>query len=112
MKLIAVDIKNGEIPLWIEVVCSERDKVVRLLKERNIQAKPFDPALSDLFRKRKKDNFKFSRLYARSGLILASGPAQTKKDITYVVQALKEIHLSKERFNLIYLGCVPEECLF
>lgn len=91
IKMIDVRIEEGELPLWVEVLCIEREKVILLLRKRNIIAKPFDHALCDLLSTHKGKQYKQSELYAKLGLILPSGPDQSKDDLRYVVDSLKEI---------------------
>jgi dTDP-4-amino-4,6-dideoxygalactose transaminase len=91
IKLLDVRTKKGELPLWIEALCIERNKVISLLRDKNIQAKPFDPVLSEFPYLRDKGDFKYSRLYAYHGLILPGGLGQREEDLRYIVKALKDI---------------------
>ncbi len=91
IRILKVDQGQGELPLWVEALCSQRDKLICILKNKGIEAKPFDPALSDLLGKKSKRSFKYSRLYAQCGLILPCGPGQRKKDLNYTVKVLGEI---------------------
>lgn len=89
--MIDVRMKEGELPLWVEALCVTRARVISLLKSKNIQAKPFDPALCDLLPVNEKRRYAHSEPYAQSGLILPSGPDQSMDDIRYVIQTLKDI---------------------
>jgi perosamine synthetase len=91
IKMIDVRTEEGELPLWVEVLCIEREKVISLLRDRNIIVKPFDHALSDLLSTHKGKQYKQSELYSKLGLILPSGPDQSKDDLRYVIDSLKEI---------------------
>jgi len=91
IKIIDVNISEGELPLWVEALCAERDMVISKLKQKRIQAKPFDPAISDLFQLDKSKEFKNSTIYTQYGLILPSGPGHSKEDLICVVEALKSI---------------------
>ena len=91
LRLLEVDVDNGEFPLWVEAISSRRDKIIALLKEKKIQAKPFDPCVCDFLRPGNVKNFKNARRYAGNGLILPCGPDQSLDDLRCTVRALKEI---------------------
>jgi dTDP-4-amino-4,6-dideoxygalactose transaminase len=91
IKMLEVDQEKGELPLWVEALCLQRDKLICLLKDKGIEAKPFDPALSDLLGCKDGNSFKCSRRYAKYGLILPSGPGQSKKDLGYTIKVLRDI---------------------
>jgi len=97
LRLLRVNQGEGELPLWIEVLCGQRDKVVSMLKNRGVEAKPFDPTVSNLLGIKGKKPFKYSRLYAQHGLILPSGPGQLKKDLSRTVIVLKDIDRKVKR---------------
>ncbi len=86
--MMDVNVEAGEIPLWGEVLCVQREKLIRLLKKHNIQAKPFSPNLSDVPYLNSKKKFKNSQIFADNGLILPSGSGQSKEDL----------HKSRARF--------------
>lgn len=94
IKMIEVNATNGELPLWVEVTSSERERVITLLKEKNIQASPFGPSLCDLFYSNNKKGFKYSRFYANNGFILPSGAGQSKENLRRVIKTLKDIDLN------------------
>ncbi len=100
IKMINVNIEKGELPLWVEVTCSERERVIDLLKEKNIEAKPFDSSLCDLFYPNNKKIFKHSRFYTNNGFILPSGSGQSKKNIRQVIKTLRNIDANiEDRFG-------------
>jgi len=90
IKMMDVNVEAGEIPLWGEVLCVQREKLIRLLKKHNIQAKPFSPNLSDVPYLNSNKKFKNSQIFADNGLILPSGSGQSKEDLHKVVRVLKE----------------------
>jgi len=90
IKMMDVNVEAGEIPLWGEVLCVQREKLIRLLKKHNIQAKPFSPNLSDAPYLNSNKKFKNSQIFADNGLILPSGSGQSKEDLHKVVRVLKE----------------------
>ncbi len=91
IQILENDIPKGELPLWIEALSVERDKVISLLKSKKVEAKPFDRPINDFKTLGIKSELKFSRIYADHGLILPSGTGQNKEDLEYVIKCLKEI---------------------
>jgi dTDP-4-amino-4,6-dideoxygalactose transaminase len=91
IRMIKVDMENGELPLWIEVVCDGRKKLINLLEERGVQAKPFYPALSKLPYLYERKPFCNAEFYASCGLILPSGDGQSPKNLERTVEALNDI---------------------
>lgn len=92
IKILKVDQEKGEFPLWIEALCGQRERVICMLKDKGIKAKPFDPVVSDLLGCKDKKSFKYSRLYAEYGLTLPSGPGQRKEDLNHTVKVLRNIN--------------------
>ena len=76
LRLLEVRESDGELPLWAEVVCSERDRVAARLAEHGIEAKPFHPSLSDSPHLAATGEFPNARWFAAHGLTLPSGPDQ------------------------------------
>lgn len=75
MRLLPVDGGRGHVPLWVEVLCAEREKVIELLQARGIQARPFVPDLDlSAHLGPQKGPFAHSRLFSNHGLWLPCGP--------------------------------------
>jgi len=94
LKLIPVNISCGEIPIYVEVLCKERDRLVSFLASRNIQTRPFYPDLNTADYFGVSGQFPNSRVFGRQGLVLPSGPGQPVKDIESVIEVLR--HYEKE----------------
>ena len=45
LNTIPVAVSQGEVPLYVEVLCHNRDKLVDFLASRGIQTRPFYPDL-------------------------------------------------------------------
>jgi len=89
LKLIPVNIESGEIPIYVEVLSPERDKLIKYLADNAIQTRPFYPDLDtadyiDCF-----GDFPNSRKFGRQGLFLPCGPGQSLEDIDRVLEALR-----------------------
>src|SRR3990167_1576302 len=46
IQLIPVDLACGELPLYVEVICKNRNNLIDFLKKKNIQSKAFYPNLN------------------------------------------------------------------
>ena len=92
LRFMDIDQKRGEIPLWVETLCSNREKVIEKLKSRNIQTRPFLPDLHHSPHLNcTKSVFTNSELFEREGLYLPSGADQTQFALERTVEALHEI---------------------
>ena len=91
MRMLDVRVDDGELPLWAEVVCSERDKVVALLAERGIEAKPFHPTLDRSPQLDVAGIYPNAERVAAFGLTLPSGPDQGQGNLERTVAALHDI---------------------
>jgi perosamine synthetase len=91
IRLLDRDRPAGEVPLWVEAVCAERDKVVAELRRRGIEAKPFHPCLSDSPHLRARGVFPNAQRFAAEGLILPCGPDQDTGSLERVGAGLRQI---------------------
>ena len=88
VRLIPVDLSTGELPLYVEVLCQDRDRLIRFLGERKIQTKAFYPNLNRAPYLRSDEIFPHADLFEAEGLTLPSGPDQSLDNIAEVVQAI------------------------
>ncbi len=90
IKMIPVKISEGEIPLYVEVLCKEREKLKAFLESREIQTRTFLPDLDDTSYLENHGEFPNSRIFSKHGLFLPCGPSQSFENIDYVIQSLKD----------------------
>jgi dTDP-4-amino-4,6-dideoxygalactose transaminase len=90
LKLIPVNIEAGEIPIYIEVLCPERDRLVEFLADRGIQTRPFYPDLNLAPYFKNTGRFPCSEVFGAQGLFLPCGPEQPMENICSVLDALYE----------------------
>ena len=83
--------KGGEVPLWTQVLCAQREKVIDLLAERGVQARPFHPCLNASPQLNCPEPLPVAEWYASVLMTLPSGPDQTKENLQRTVTALREI---------------------
>jgi perosamine synthetase len=90
IKLIPVNIDAGEIPIYIEVLCPEREHLIQFLAERGIQTRPFYPDLNIAPYFGSTGRFPRSEVFGGQGLFLPSGPDQPLVNVERVLEALYE----------------------
>lgn len=91
LRMLPVDLAGGELPAWSQVLCADRDRVVRLLAERGIQTRPIYPCLADSPHLGCPGAFPRARHLCARVLTLPSGPDQRPADLERVVDTLHEI---------------------
>lgn len=90
LKLIPVDVSAGEIPIYVEVLAPERERLIKFLLSHNIQVRPFYPDLDRASYLQNQDEFPCSRVFGEQGLFLPSGPEQPISNVEKVLRVLKE----------------------
>jgi dTDP-4-amino-4,6-dideoxygalactose transaminase len=81
IKFLDVKTEQGEIPIYIEVLCKDRGRLVEYLNEHRIQVRPFYPDLDTAAHLNNKSNFPNSRVFADQGVFLPCGPDQSLQNI-------------------------------
>lgn len=96
VRLIPVNLNAGELPIYIEVLCPEREALVNYLASQNIQVKVFYPNLNRANYLACDANFPAADKFESQGITLPCGPAQSLDNIEKVVSAILyyEKHLS------------------
>ena len=87
--MIPVDIDNGEIPIYVEVMIEDRDKFMSYLESKNIQSRAIYADLHSAEYLRCKESFPNAELFGKNGLILPCGPDQPIKNIERVIKLIK-----------------------
>lgn len=88
MKLVPVRVGQGEIPLYVEVLVEEREKLTEYLTSHNIQTRPFYPDLDTAEHLQCRDEFPQSRVFGKQGLVLPCGPDQPIENVEQVIELL------------------------
>ena len=89
LKFIPVNIANGEIPIYIEVLCKNREKLINFLASHNIQTRPFYPCLNTAKHLNILDVFPNADVFGDQGLVLPCGPEQSFENIDRVIKVLR-----------------------
>lgn len=92
IRIIPVDLKNGELPLYIEAIFDQRAQCLEWLSSHGVEARPTYPALhtAPYFITPDTTIFKNSTYHAEHAMTLPSGPDQNSKDIDFVLDLLHQ----------------------
>ena len=97
VRLINVRVDGGELPLWAEVICSERERVAAALLESGIRTTPYPPCLAESEHLSAAGEFPNARAFCERGLVLPCGTHQPEEDLRRVADALHQIVPEIER---------------
>ena len=90
--VIPVSVEEGEVPVYTEVLCDDRDKLIRDLKSRGIETRPFFPNLNRAAYFGQEDSqYPNSENFESRGLTLPSGPGQSFEDIDLVIDCIRSL---------------------
>ena len=90
IKIIPVNIEAGEVPLWVEVLCEDRPKMMSYLLSKGIQSRRFLPDLDDSPHLKNRGEFPNSRMFGDHGVFMPCGPGQSLDNVDRVVDALRK----------------------
>jgi perosamine synthetase len=88
LKIIPVKISEGELPLYIEALCTDRPRLMRYLNSHSIRTRPFLPNLHLSPHLNNRGSFPQSQSFHHQGIFLPAGPSQSLRDVDRVVTAL------------------------
>ena len=89
LTLLPVDVEAGGIPIYNEVLCPQREKLIQYLERKNIQARPFAPDLNTAEYFGNTKRFPNSEIFGNQGICLPCGPGQPLENIDRVIDALR-----------------------
>lgn len=99
IKLVPVDIKKGEVPIYIESLCQGRERLIKFLAANSIETRPFYPDLNLAPYFENAGQFPNSEVFGNHGLFLPSGPEQSIENIDRVIDVLKKFNKNEIRFH-------------
>ena len=88
LRFVPVNIAAGEIPIYIEVCCPQRDRLVVHLAATGIQTRPFYPDLHTAPYFGDTGRYPNAEKFAAQGLFLPSGPDQPMENVERVLEEL------------------------
>lgn len=88
LELIPVSVEKGEIPIYVEVLCEEREKLISFLASHNIQTRPFYPDLNTASYLGACGEFPNAKRFGERGLFLPCGPGQSSGNIDRVIEVI------------------------
>ena len=89
LRLIPINISEGEVPLYVEVLCKERRQLINFLKKHGIQARPLYPDLNLAKHLESSKKFPHARIFGEQGLVLPCGPDQPLENIERVIDVFQ-----------------------
>ena len=89
LRFIPVNVSQGEVPLYVEVLCKERHQLVNFLTKYEIQARPLYPDLNLAEHLESPEEFPHARIFGEQGLVLPCGPEQPLHNIERIVDVLQ-----------------------
>ena len=88
---IAVDIEMGEVPLYNEYLCNDRNKFINYLEENGIQCRPFYPDLDRAtYLSDQQCHYINSRKVEKEGVYLPGGVGIEDSQLTKVVENIHQ----------------------
>ena len=90
LEIIPTRVSEGEVSLYIEVLCEGRQELIAFLDSRGIQTRPFLPDLHLSSHLDNTGSFPNSQGFCERGLTLPCGPDQPLENVERVVEALCE----------------------
>lgn len=88
IKIIPINLANGELPVYVEVLSKNRESLIKYLKENGINCRPFYPSLHKAQYFNNANNFTNSDVFGDEGVYLPSGPGQDIDNIKLVIQCI------------------------
>lgn len=92
IQFLDVNSEQGEIPIYIEILCKDRERLVAYLSEHNIQVRPFYPDLDTALYLNNKSDFPNSRVFAEQGVFLPCGPDQSLENLERTIARLNKFN--------------------
>jgi perosamine synthetase len=94
IKVIKFNLKYGELPLWVDIICDRRDELFNYLKNKNIICRKFWNPLSsnNLYSQQKHNTFKNTLIMQNKLMWLPSSFLLKDRDIIDVVRNIEKFY--------------------
>jgi perosamine synthetase len=97
-KIIPVNLDGGEVPIYVEALCTDRLGLIDFLAARGIQCRPFYPDLDKAEYLSNSGEYPNSKPFSLNGVYLPAGPDQSHGNVQLVIAAIYEF---ESRDNLL-----------
>lgn len=87
--LIEVDVAKGELPIYIEITCSNRNRMAKYLLAEGVETRFFYPSMNMVDYFEVDGDFINSDFFAQNGLYLPCGPGQNLSSIQYTIDKIR-----------------------
>ena len=101
VKIIPVNIKKGEIPLWVEAISPHRTKILKYLKSHGVNCRPYHPSLHTCKYFSSTTSFENSTRFQDQAFILPCGPDQPIENVYFTTQKLCEFDEEYQASSLV-----------
>lgn len=89
VRMLPVDTGGGEVPLYVEVMSPQADRLVEHLGARGIQARRFLPSLHLAGHLAASGEYPCSMNFMKQGVFLPGGPSLPLEDVGRVIEAVR-----------------------
>ncbi len=89
IEILPVGVERGEVALWSEVLCEERDRLMDFLSAHGVQTRKFLPCCHSGPHLATGERFPHSERFARTGFNLPCGPDLPMEMVERVIDLLK-----------------------
>ena len=90
VKIVPVDIRAGEVPLYFDVLCKDRDRLAKYLSGKGIETRPALPGLHIVPYIKSSENFSNADVFSSQGLVLPCGTAQPPENVERAIRAIRK----------------------
>lgn len=90
IKMLPVNVAGGEVSLWPEAVCEERESLMDYLDRHGIQTRKFLPCLHTAPHYNTGESFPNSEQFSRTGLNLPGGPGLPLESVDRTIEVLRK----------------------
>lgn len=104
LRLIPVDIVNGQMPLWVEALSDRREALMDFLTQNGIETIKFRPDLHVSPHLAQPGDFPNARIFQDQGMTLPCGPDQPLENIDRVIQTLDQFHRQQTATDVMSAG--------
>jgi perosamine synthetase len=92
LHFVDTDMDDGAVPLWVDALADDAEALTAYLKERNIDCRPFWPAIHLQEPYKTAEDLPNTAYAARHGIWFPSGAGKEDKDIESVIGAVREFY--------------------